>query len=153
MLYEELIHLTDNKATYWQYDAVEKVYMESERMTKQEAADLWYKTYGPRTYRKWMADASRLSYAQTSRHWNELHGSGLRHLHDPETGWTFTLIHGHHRLLKREILTLALVLGGDNRWHVPVVFPMRMSDFGENESRIWSEAKYIEIVWLWKASR
>lgn len=45
MMYSELLVLTNNKATYDEFLVVEKVYMESDTMTKKQAAELWSRLY------------------------------------------------------------------------------------------------------------
>lgn len=48
MMYNELLALTDGKATYEQFLDVEDVYMSRESMTKLQAAALWKRRYGPK---------------------------------------------------------------------------------------------------------
>lgn len=46
MLYDELKKLTKGEATVEEYNVVNKAYMESDNMTKEEAAEVWKKLYG-----------------------------------------------------------------------------------------------------------
>jgi len=46
MMYNELLTLTDGKATYEQFTEIEAVYMSKEAMTKEQAARLWKRRYG-----------------------------------------------------------------------------------------------------------
>lgn len=46
MLYDELKNLTKGEATVKEYEIVNKVYMDMEAMTKEEAADLWKYLFG-----------------------------------------------------------------------------------------------------------
>lgn len=45
MLYEELKARTNNEATLEEYDYVNRIYMDSNVMTKEDAAALWYGLY------------------------------------------------------------------------------------------------------------
>lgn len=48
MLYEELLALTDERATYEEYCDINTVYMGKETMTKAQAAALWRRRYAPK---------------------------------------------------------------------------------------------------------
>ena len=46
MLYQELLSLTNGKATYEQFVEIEAAYMAKESMTKKQAAALWKRRFG-----------------------------------------------------------------------------------------------------------
>ena len=49
MLYQELLSLTNGKATYEQFVEIEAAYMVKESMTKKQAAALWKRRFGEKT--------------------------------------------------------------------------------------------------------
>ena len=46
MLFKELQNLTDDHCTHEEYEAINKIYMRCNDMTQQDAADIWWWTYG-----------------------------------------------------------------------------------------------------------
>lgn len=46
MLYGEFQALTDDKCTYEEYEAINKIYMDCNWMSHQDAANLWFQSYG-----------------------------------------------------------------------------------------------------------